>query len=87
MPIAEACKESIWLIGLFADICGDDTCINLFCGSQSVIYLTKYHMFHERTKQLKVCNISTHDNPTNMMTKSVTVAKFDLWSGLDGITV
>ena len=41
MAIAEACKESVWLKGLFAELCGDDTCINLFFDSQSVIYLTK----------------------------------------------
>ena len=51
-------------------------------------------MFHERTKhidikyhfvrdviengKLKVCNISTHDNPADMMIKSVSVAKFEL---------
>ena len=54
MAIAEACKESIWLKGLFAELCGDDTCNNLFCDSQSVIYLTKDQMFHERTKHIDV---------------------------------
>jgi hypothetical protein len=103
MAIAEACKESVWLKGLFAELCGDDTCINLFCDSQSAIYLTKDQMFHERTKhidvkyhyvrdvvakgKLKVCKISTHDNPADMMTKPVPVTKFELCSGLVGITV
>ena len=65
--------------------------------------LLKNQMFHERTKhtdvkyhyvpdvvaqgQLKVFNISTHDNPAHMMTKFVPVAKFELCSGLVGITV
>jgi hypothetical protein len=60
-------------------------------------------MFHERTKhidikyhyvrdvvaqgKLLVCKISTHDNPTKMMTKPVHVAKFELCSSLVGITV
>ena len=60
-------------------------------------------MFHERTKhidvkyhyvrdvvaqdKLKVCKISTHDNPADMLTKSVPVAKFELSSSLVGITV
>ena len=51
-------------------------------------------MFHERTKHIdvryhfirgavakgdvKVCKISTHDNPTDMLTKHVPVAKFEL---------
>ena len=59
-------------------------------------------MFHERTKhidvkyhfvrdivaqgKLKVCKISTHDNPTDMMTKLVPVAKFELCSNLVGLT-
>ena len=60
-------------------------------------------MFHERTKhidvkyhyvrdvvtkgKLKVCKISTHDNPSHMMTKPVPATKFELCSGLVGITV
>jgi hypothetical protein len=60
-------------------------------------------MFHERTKhidikyhyvrdvvaqgKLKVCKISTHDNPADMMTKLVPVAKFELCSSLVGIIV
>ncbi len=101
--IAEACKESVWLKGLFAELCGVDSCINLFCDSQSAIYLTKYQMFHERTKhndikyhyvhdvvaqgKLKVCKISTHDNPAGMMTKPIPIAKFELCSSLVGIVV
>jgi hypothetical protein len=81
MAIAEASKESVWLKGLYVELCGDDACVNLFCDSQSVIYLTKDQMFHERSKhidvkyhyvrdtvtqgKLKVCKISTHDNPTD----------------------
>ena len=103
MAIAEACKESVWLKCLFAEICGVDTCINLFCDSQSAIYLTKDQMFHERTKhinvkyhyvrdvvahgKLKVCKIITHDNTPNMMIKTVHVAKFELCSAFVGITV
>jgi len=103
MAIAEACKESVWLKGLFAELCGDDSCINLFCDSQSAICLTKDQMFHERTKhidvkyhyvrdvvaqgKLKVCKISTHDNLADMLTKPVPVAKFELCSSLVGITV
>nr|AAT01387.1 putative polyprotein [Oryza sativa Japonica Group]AAT44170.1 putative polyprotein [Oryza sativa Japonica Group] len=103
MAIAEACKESVWLKGLFAELCGVYSCINLFCDSQSAICLTKDQMFHERTKhidikyhyvrdvvaqgKLKVCKISTHDNPVDMMTKHVPVAKFELCSSLVGIVV
>ena len=60
-------------------------------------------MFHERTKHIdvryhfirgivtdgdvKVCKISTHDNPADMMTKLVPIAKFELWSNLVGVKV
>jgi hypothetical protein len=60
-------------------------------------------MFHERTKhidvkyhysreviaegRLKVCKISIHDNLADMMSKHVSVAKFELCSSLIGITV
>ena len=102
MAIAEACKESVWLKGLFAELCRVDSCIDLFCDSQSAICLTKDQMFHERTKhidvkyhyvrdfisqgKLKVCKISTHDNPADMMTKPVPVAKFEFCSSLVGLT-
>ena len=29
--VAEAYKESVWLKGLFVELCGDGSCINLFC--------------------------------------------------------
>jgi hypothetical protein len=82
---------------------GDTFSIDLFCDSQSAIYLIKDQMFHERIKhidvkyhyvreviaddRLKVPKISTHDNPADMMTKHVPVTKFELCSSLVGITV
>jgi ATP-binding cassette subfamily B (MDR/TAP) protein 1 len=54
MAINKACKEAIWLKGLFAELYGDDSCIKLFCDSQSAIYLTKDQMFHERTKHIDI---------------------------------
>jgi hypothetical protein len=49
----------------------------------------KYHYVSDMVAQgkLKVCKISTHDNPADMMTKPVLVAKFELCSRLVGITV
>ena len=52
MAIAEACNESVWLKGIFAELCVVDSCIDLFCDSQSAICLTKDQMFHERTKHM-----------------------------------
>jgi hypothetical protein len=88
---------------LYAELSGDTSCIDLFCDNQSVIYLTKDQMFHERTNhidikyhyvreviaegRLKIPKISTHDNPADMMTKHIHVAKFELYSSLVGITV
>ncbi|KAK1694265.1 hypothetical protein QYE76_010962 [Lolium multiflorum] len=54
IAINEAGKESVWLKGLYAELCGDDSCINLFSDSQSAIYLTKDQMFHERTKHIDI---------------------------------
>ena len=102
MAIAEVCKKSVQLKSLFAELCGVNSCIDILCDSQSVICLTKDQMFHERTKhidvkyhyvrdvisqgKLKVCKISTHDNPADMMTKPVLVAKFEFCSNLAGLT-
>jgi hypothetical protein len=85
MAIYEACKELIWLKGLYAELSEIESCISLHCDSQSAIYLTKNQMLHEKTKhidikyhfirdvieegKLKVCKISTHDNSADMMTK------------------
>jgi hypothetical protein len=41
MAIAEACKELIWLKGLYAELCGVNSCINLFSDSQSANILLK----------------------------------------------
>ena len=86
---------------VFAELCGVDSCIKLFCDSQSAICLTKDQILHERTKhidvkyyyvrdfisqgKLKICKISTHDNPADKMTNLVSVAKFELCSSLVGL--
>ena len=41
MAVSEACKELIWLKGLYAELCGVNSYTNLYCDSQSAIYLTK----------------------------------------------
>nr|CAD40363.2 OSJNBa0093P23.9 [Oryza sativa Japonica Group] len=103
MAISEACKEALWLRGLYTELCGVTSCINIFCDSQSAIYLTEDQMFHERTKHIdvryhfirgviaegdvKVCKISTHDNPADMMIKAVPATKFELCSSLVGVKV
>jgi hypothetical protein len=54
MAIDEVCKVFVWLKCLYAELCGDEFCVNLFCDSESVIYLTKYQRFHARTKHTNV---------------------------------
>jgi hypothetical protein len=41
----------------------------------------KYHYGHDIIAEgkLNVCKIITHDNHVDMMTKTVHVAKFELW--------
>jgi hypothetical protein len=40
MTIFELYKEFVWLKGLFAELCGDKSCIDHFFDNQSDIYLT-----------------------------------------------
>ncbi|KAG8502523.1 hypothetical protein CXB51_001167 [Gossypium anomalum] len=93
MAITEACKEAIWLKGLFSELNEDHQISTVFCDSQSTIFLTKDQMFHERTKHIDVqyhfvrdiiargdivvSKISTHENPADMMTKSLPITKFE----------
>ena len=92
MALAEAVKEAIWLRGLFGELLKKKQSPSLFCDFQSAIYFVKDTMFHERTKHIGVRyhfirdifadgdvilkKISTHDNVADMMTKSLTEAKF-----------
>ena len=93
MTITEAFKEAIWLKGLFGKLSKDLQITTVFCDSQSAIFLMKDQMFHERTNHIDVqyyfvreiitrgdivvSKISTHDNPADMMTKTLPSAKFE----------
>ena len=101
MVIIEACKEAIWLKGLFGELSEDLQITTVFCDSQSVIFLTKDQIFHERMKHIDVRHhfvrdviaygnivvgkVTTHDNPADMMTKSFPIAKFEHCLDLVGI--
>ncbi|KAG8498939.1 hypothetical protein CXB51_005359 [Gossypium anomalum] len=94
MAITEACKEAIWLKGLFSELNEDLQISIVFCDSQSAIFLTKDQMFHERTKHIDVryhfvrdiiargdivvSKISTHENPADMMTKSLPITSLSI---------
>ncbi|KAG8481224.1 hypothetical protein CXB51_025964 [Gossypium anomalum] len=101
MAITEACKEAIWLKGLFSELNEDLQISTVFCDSQSAIFLTKDQMFYERTKHIDVryhfvrniiargdivvSKISTHENPADMMTKSLPITKFEHCLDLVGV--
>ncbi|KAK5843010.1 hypothetical protein PVK06_005437 [Gossypium arboreum] len=93
MAIIEACKEAIWLKGFFGELHKDLHINTVFYDSQSVIFLMKDQIFHKRTKHIDVrylfvrdiiaCGdivvrkVSTHENPTDMMTKSLPITKLE----------
>ncbi|KAG8501611.1 hypothetical protein CXB51_003943 [Gossypium anomalum] len=93
IEITEACKEAIWLKGLFGELSKDLQISTVFCDSQSIIFLMKDQIFHERAKHIDVryhfmhdiiargdivvSKVSTHDNPADMMTKSLLKTKFE----------
>ncbi|KAG8492340.1 hypothetical protein CXB51_009634 [Gossypium anomalum] len=101
MAIIEACKEAIWLKGLFSELNEDLQITTVFCDSQSAIFLTNDQVFHKRTKYIDVryhfvrdiiargdivvSKISTHENPANMMTKSLPITKFEHCLDLVGV--
>ncbi|KAG8472564.1 hypothetical protein CXB51_034519 [Gossypium anomalum] len=103
IEITEACKEAIWLKGPFSEVNEDLQINTVFCDSQSAIFLTKDQMFHERTKYIDVryhfvrdiiargdivvSKISTHENPADMMTKSLPITKFEHWLNMAAISV
>ena len=78
--------------GLFGELSDQLQINTLFCNSQSAIFLTKDQMFHEKTKHIDVryhfvreiiargdivvSKVGTQDNPRDMMTKSLPIAKF-----------
>ncbi|PHT28134.1 hypothetical protein CQW23_32274 [Capsicum baccatum] len=99
IAITEAFKEAIWLKGLFGELRKVLQITTIFCDSLSAIFLTKDQLFHERTKHINiryhfvreiigrgdivVKKISTHDNPTDMMTKTLPSAMFEHCLDLD----
>ncbi|KAL6316845.1 hypothetical protein AAG906_022515 [Vitis piasezkii] len=90
--LAKAAKESLWLTGLVKELGIQQGGIQLYCDSQSVIYLEKNQMYHARTKHIDVRfhkitelvssgelllkKVHTSENATNMLIKLVTTEKF-----------
>ena len=101
MAPAKAMKEAIWLRSLVGNLGLEQDVTVIYCDSQSAIHLTKNQMYHERTKHIDVRyhfireiisqgtivvkKIGTSDNPVDMLTKSITLAKFKHCLNLIGI--
>ncbi|RVW67999.1 Retrovirus-related Pol polyprotein from transposon TNT 1-94 [Vitis vinifera] len=89
---AEATKESLWLTGLVKELGIQQDRVQLYCDSQSAIYLAKNQMYHARTKHIYVRfhkirelvssgellleKVHTSKNTTDILTKPVTTEKF-----------
>ena len=98
---AKAVKEAIWLKGILKKLGVDQRSVVINCDSWSVICLSKNQTHHKRTKHInikvhfirlevskatvKLQKIHTNKNIADMLTKSVTTAKFKLCLELAGI--
>lgn len=52
IALTESIKEAIWLKGIVNELEGKTSAITVWCDSQSVIFLSKNPLFHERTKHI-----------------------------------
>lgn len=92
MTIKKAINKAIQLQGLL-DIGLVQEHVNVYCDSQNAIHLAKYQVYHVRTKHINIRfhfvrkiidegkillqKMKTADNLTDMLTKVVTVIKFE----------
>ena len=92
MAIVEAAKEVLWLTGLVKELGIEQGGVQVYCDSQSAIYLAKNQVYHGRTKHIDVMfhkirvlitsgkillqKIHTSENASDMLTKPVTSEKF-----------
>jgi hypothetical protein len=51
---SHACKEAVWLKGLFCEFGRMQEKVNLLCNSQSAIYLAKNPTYHSKTKHIPI---------------------------------
>ena len=98
IAMTEAIKEVFWLIGLLKELKIMQDVITIFCDNQSVIQSSRSQVSYERTKhvdiklhfigeelrkgRVKIEKISTEQNPSNLITKSLPSNKFDHCLGL-----
>ena len=93
MALIEAVKEAIWLKGITKELAMYKGKVVVYCDNQSAIHLAKNQSFHERFKHIDVGlhfvrdiiiagkigvgKIHIEDNPSDMLTKSLNVTKFN----------
>jgi len=94
-------KEAVWLRGLVIELGILQATTVVFSDSQSAIYLTKNDAYHSKTKHISVKyhyfrdtiavgeivvrKVYTSENPVDMLTKPLPIAKFEHCLDLVGI--
>ena len=97
----EGVKEATWLRGLVTELGVPQATIVVFFDGQSAIHLTKNDAYHSKTKHIRVKyhyvkytvvvreivvrKVHTSENPANMLTKPLLIAKFEHCLDLVGI--
>ncbi|OAE29077.1 hypothetical protein AXG93_1626s1040 [Marchantia polymorpha subsp. ruderalis] len=98
IAVTEAVKEAIWLKGLVTELGFNQKQVTIHCDNHSAIHLSKHQVFHDKSKHIdmkmhfvrdiinsggvSIEKISTEDNPSDMLTKSVPGHKFAHCLGL-----
>jgi hypothetical protein len=93
MASSQACKEAIWLHGLWGEFGRMHDKVKIFCDSQSAIHLARNQAYHNKTKHISVKyhfvrqvvdeggvsleKVHTKVNSADMFTKPVLLEK--LW--------
>ncbi len=97
----EGVKEAIWLRGLVMELGVPQGETVVYSDSQSAIHLTKNDTYHSKTKHISVRyhfirdtvaageivvkKVHTSDNPADMLTKPLSIAKFEHCLDLVGV--
>ncbi|XP_031281541.1 secreted RxLR effector protein 161-like [Pistacia vera] len=92
VAVADVFKEAFWLKGILSEASLTNGTVIIYSDGQSTIHLSKNPVYHERTKHMDVRfhfvrdlvmqgiidlkKVNTEDNPVDMGTKIVTLAKF-----------
>jgi hypothetical protein len=103
MVIAEASKKLVWLKTFLEELDKKHTNSSLFCVTQNAIHLANNPVFHSKTKHIqlrshfiielisddiiKLKKIKGTENPSDMLTKVVTLEKLKLCVASTGLHV